>query len=59
MYISKQIVLSLLYLHLYFSEAIIHGHLLASSIFVEENMDIWISDVGTWLNLDNIPIEEI
>ena len=40
LFIIKQVVLSLLYLHLYFDEPIIHGNLSPLTIYLEENYDI-------------------
>mmetsp|Transcript_23560 Transcript_23560/g.20920 ORF Transcript_23560/g.20920 Transcript_23560/m.20920 type:complete len:134 (+) Transcript_23560:836-1237(+) len=56
LFITKQIVLSLLYLHLYYDDPIIHGNLTPTNIYIEDCLDIRIGGVGQILNPQNLDI---
>ncbi|CAI2362756.1 unnamed protein product [Moneuplotes crassus] len=58
LFIIKQLVLSLLYLHLFYDDPIIHGHINPITIFVEDTLDIKIGAVGQFLNGGNSEIDK-
>lgn len=49
----------MLYLHLYFEKPVIHGHLISTSIYIEESYEIKIGDVGCKMNVENVEVNDL
>jgi hypothetical protein len=59
LFMVKQLVFGLMYLHLIDEEPVIHGHLISTSIFVKEDYSLIISDIKSLMNIENIEMKDL